>query len=785
MNLSFKNLHGILLFSVLLYISSFTPIQAQKKISEAGTIEGSPQSNTNGSTMAKIIDEYHYSTVFGGNRAYRIFLPSDYKEEKNKKYPVIYFFHGWAQRYFGSMGEGYSNYDRGNENNGDNIEKFVSENDAIVVKIDGLNQFSTEPMNLTPYNVRDVTTFREFPTYFKELVRYIDGRYRTIPDREHRAVSGLSMGGFMTFWLAAKYPDLISAAGNFCGSTEFMAGPVEFPVEYAHAEMFDNFKGTSVRMHNGTEDRLRFYHQDFNRYWLNVMPQYEYKMYEASHVTCGLGDMFGFIMEAFESPLSLPAQWDYIDIFPFFEVRNYKVETDRNRPGFTIMENVNQNGFKIAIRNFLPNGELMPNVSAKVITAPLYEKNQEYYITDLDLRNKIKKTDTVTSDSEGRLTVETNGSLHQIGINGPDKSPNLSIADHSIDNMQWAETGTEIVLSIKLLNKGMGGASDITSELIPLSEGLEVLEGKGKLGKLPTLSVEELSGKFKIRNNKRGVEIAKFKLLSRDGNGNEWEEEFELRFKDPVAEITDFVIADGRKMTVVEAAVDSMTDIVGAGNGDGIANPGETIVILVKEGDKYIRTNAYTLNNQINIRNTNIRISDSWTEYDYIGGSAKYTMPVISSEKAIRESIWFYVEYWLPGNISGQHIIKKGKVKIDVQGKDTTPPQIEWLQLLINDRVEARIYDGLGVDKVILTCTPNIEKSNMRYVDWDTEPQGFEVELVDTGLDGDAEKGDGIFSRKLKGKPSYFYDLKVSTADELGNRQTIDWPETIFLKDTE
>ena len=740
--------------------------------------------NSNSTQKAEIKDLYHYSSVFSAQRNYRIFLPPGYNENITKRYPVIYFFHGWAQRYFGSMGKGYSDYDKGDENNGDNIEMFVSENDVIVVKIDGLNQFSNEAINLSPYNVSTVTTFRQFPTYFKELIHYIDGSYRTIQDREHRAVSGLSMGGFMCFWLAAKYPDLVSAAGNFCGSTEFSTGLVDFPVEYAHAEMFDNFKGVSIRMNNGTSDRLRFYHQDLNQYLLNVLPQYEFKVYETSHIACGLGDMFDFIMKAFKSPLPLPEQWDYIDIYPFFEVWDYKVETNRNRAGFTILENVNQNGFKIAVRNFLPDGELMPNVSAKIMTSPIYKKNREYHITDIDLRSFVKRNYLVNSDAKGRLSVETNGSLHQIGISEYDGSPILCMAKYSIDNMEWAETGKEIALSIQILNKGVGDASVITGEIVALSDSLEVLEGTGKLEELPSLSIDKLKGNFKVKNNKPGVEIAKFKLILKDEVGLEWEEEFELRFKDPVTEITDFVIADGREMTVVKAAVDSFTGIVGAGNGDGIANPGETIVILVNEGGKYIRTNAYTLHPKINAHNTNIRISDSWQEYDHIGGSSKYTKPVISSGEASGRDIWFYIEYWLPGSISGQHLIKKGKINIEVKGKDETPPQIQWLQILTNDRFEARVYDGSFVDRVALTFVPNEEKSTMKHVSWDNVPKAFEVQLVDTGLDGDAVKGDGVYSRKIENQPSYFYSLIVKTIDSEDNNEVFEWPEVFLLKNT-
>src|SRR5690606_5816835 len=98
----------------------------------------------------------------------------------------------------------------------------------------------------------------------------------------------------------------------------------------------------------------------------------------------------------------------------------------------------------------------------------------------------------------------------------------------------------------------------------------------------------------------------------------------------------------------------SVTGMVGTGNGDGIANPGETIVILVKNGGKYLRTDAYTTNSYINPGNVNIRIADPWQEYDHIGGTVKYTMPVLDGEIPRGETIPFYVEYWTPGDTSGQ-----------------------------------------------------------------------------------------------------------------------------------
>ena len=164
-----------------------------------------------------IIDARHYSNVFGEIRNYRIFLPTAYFEQPDKRYPVIYYYHGWSQRYFGSTNHNSIGIDKGADNNGDNIENFVSSHDVIVVKPDGYNRGQNEDYYLRPYNIGPVENDRQFPLYFPELVDHVDANYRTIADRNHRAISGLSMGGFMTFWIAGKYPHLVSAAGNFCG----------------------------------------------------------------------------------------------------------------------------------------------------------------------------------------------------------------------------------------------------------------------------------------------------------------------------------------------------------------------------------------------------------------------------------------------------------------------------------------------------------------------------------------------------------------------------------------
>lgn len=183
---------------------------------------------TNTEGQVTIVDARHYSNVFGETRNYRIFLPPGYSSSPDKKYPVIYFLHGWSQRYFGSGVDKYSEFDKGDDRKGDNIEKFVATHEVIVVKSDGYNRSPGEEYYLRPYNVGPVETYRQFPTYFPELVNFIDASYKTLTDRGHRAITGLSMGGFMSFLIGGKYPHLFSFVGSFCGSPNLLLAQKTF-----------------------------------------------------------------------------------------------------------------------------------------------------------------------------------------------------------------------------------------------------------------------------------------------------------------------------------------------------------------------------------------------------------------------------------------------------------------------------------------------------------------------------------------------------------------------------
>ena len=714
-----------------------------------------------------IMDGRHYSNVFGETRNYRAFLPPGYAAHPEKRYPVIYFYHGWSQRYFGSSNP-YGDFDKGNENGGDNIANFVADHDVIVVKADGYNRSPDEPYYVRPYNIGPVETYRQFPLYFPELVAHIDSRFRTLADRGHRGISGLSMGGFMTFWIAGKYPDLLSAAGNFCGSAEFVVGPKDLPVEYRHLDMYDNYGGMKVRLHYGDEDFIRGYHDDLNRVWPQVIDNYDFRMYHAAHSTCGMADMFAFILDTFENPASRPAKWNHTDVYPDFAVWDYSVATNRVVPGFTVLEKVDARGFKCSVREFLPDGELLPSVAVSVRTAPLYEKNQLYTINDLDVRTSKSTQKTIRSDAQGRLTIDLNGSAHEIGINKKTDKPNISIASLELQDVPWASTGKEVLLRVKVFNKGLSAAQNIRATLLATRANAEVVKGEASLPRIAVNELVALATPLSFRVPADSVEMERFKVRFQDDRKNEWIESFDVPLRKVAPEIKDFLIADGKIFTVRKSGTDEETLMLGRGNGDGVANPGESIVILVKDQGKLWRSELMGSDPWINPFGISRRESDNWGAMDHVGGSAKYDLPVIASDCPENHPVEFFAEYWLPDYPF--HRIRQGVVRFRVTGKDTTPPAIGRISITGDNVLQVSIEDGARAGDVKATLILQNDPAKI-----------IETSLTDEGKNGDAAEDDRVFSARVPDQVYGIFRVVIEARDAFGNQSVQEAKETFVL----
>lgn len=65
---------------------------------------------------------------------------------------------------------------------------------------------------------------------------------------------------------------------------------------------------------------------------------------------------------------------------------------------------------------------------------------------------------------------------------------------------------------------------------------------------------------------------------------------------------------------------------LGTGNGDGKANRGEKIAILLRDADAYRAAELFSNDSCLDLTD---RLSDDWSQYDHVGASAKITQALI------------------------------------------------------------------------------------------------------------------------------------------------------------
>jgi enterochelin esterase-like enzyme len=128
-----------------------------------------------------------------------VYLPPSYQASKNQRYPVVYLLHGYgltAERWVPFLGM---------PELADKDIAAGTSKEMILVSPDSFNKYNGAMYSSSPTN-GDWETFLT-----KELVAYIDKSYRTLATRDSRGLAGHSMGGYGTWRLAMKYPDVFSS----------------------------------------------------------------------------------------------------------------------------------------------------------------------------------------------------------------------------------------------------------------------------------------------------------------------------------------------------------------------------------------------------------------------------------------------------------------------------------------------------------------------------------------------------------------------------------------------
>jgi S-formylglutathione hydrolase FrmB len=166
------------LFMMLLLIAScaFTRIEAQ--------------------VLASCSEDSLYSPSVAGYMKFYVILPPGYLETA-ERYTTVYLLHGL-----------WGNYKDWVTNTG--LVQYASHHRFIIITPDGRNSWWTNSNQVKNAMYEDYV--------MKDLIPFVDQKYRTLATRHGRAIAGLSMGGYGTAKFARKYPGSFFYAASFSGA---------------------------------------------------------------------------------------------------------------------------------------------------------------------------------------------------------------------------------------------------------------------------------------------------------------------------------------------------------------------------------------------------------------------------------------------------------------------------------------------------------------------------------------------------------------------------------------
>ena len=140
------------------------------------------------------------SKLMAREMSYRVITPVNYKTSKEKtSYSTIYLLHGLTGHY-------------DNWTDKTKLKEYAAKYNYIIVMPEGNNGW---------YSDSESVPNDKYESYIiQELIPEIDKDFRTIADRNHRAVAGLSMGGYGSIKFGLKNPEMFSLVGSFSGALQ-------------------------------------------------------------------------------------------------------------------------------------------------------------------------------------------------------------------------------------------------------------------------------------------------------------------------------------------------------------------------------------------------------------------------------------------------------------------------------------------------------------------------------------------------------------------------------------
>ena len=174
--------------------------------------------------------KWYYSNVIGAWRRAYVYLPPDYDDKPEERYPVLVLRHGGGEDESSWVEQGRANFIL------DNLIADGAAQPMIVVMDWGQAPTVGQPVQIPstppPPQIGQVT--------IDELLPMVDSGFRTLPDREHRAMAGFSMGSVQTLYIGLANLDKFAYLGMFSRRPMSADEFARFDSVFADAEAFND-----------------------------------------------------------------------------------------------------------------------------------------------------------------------------------------------------------------------------------------------------------------------------------------------------------------------------------------------------------------------------------------------------------------------------------------------------------------------------------------------------------------------------------------------------------------
>lgn len=175
-------------------------------------------------------ENLYFSKLTNAFRRCFIYTPPGYNTDASSRYPVLYLQHGSFEDETGWPAQGRANLI---------LDNLIADKNAVPMIIVMDNGYAYKPQSTTvaDNNTRPVSIFEE--VLINEIIPMIDAKFRTIANREHRAIAGLSMGANQTMRIVMNHLDKFSCYGGFSGTSNYPSEELVDPATFLDGKFKD------------------------------------------------------------------------------------------------------------------------------------------------------------------------------------------------------------------------------------------------------------------------------------------------------------------------------------------------------------------------------------------------------------------------------------------------------------------------------------------------------------------------------------------------------------------